>query len=142
MIDQAIPHFEPATIPTKVIRAGQVLSGLAIAFLLFDGVLKLIPAQVVLDSMKVLGWPNDIGTARLLGSLTLISTLLYAIPRTSMLGAVLLTGYLGGAIAAHVRIDSPLFTHILFGAYLGVMLWGGIWLRDPRLRALLPVRSS
>lgn len=94
----------------------------------------------MLDSVKQLGWPNDVDTARLLGLLTLGSTIVYAIPRTSVLGAILLTGYLGGAIATHVRIGSPLFTHILFGAYLGIMLWGGLWLRDPRLRALFPVR--
>jgi hypothetical protein len=146
MTDQAKihvqPNIEPMTIPTKAIWAGRVLSGLVVAFLLFDGAIKLIPAQVVIDSIKELGWPYDIGTARLLGLLTLVSTLLYAIPRTSLLGAILLTGYLGGAIATHVRIGSPLFTHILFGVYLGVLVWGGLWLRDPRLRALFPVHSS
>jgi DoxX-like family len=128
--------------PAKSVWVGRALSGIVVAFLLFDGILKLIPAQVVLDTIKQLGWPNDIETARLLGVLTLLSTLLYAIPRTSVLGAILLTGYLGGAIATHVRIGSPLFTHILFGAYIGIMLWGGLWLRDIRLRALFPVRSS
>jgi DoxX-like family len=145
MTDQAKihvqPNIEPMTIPTKAIWAGRVLSGLVVAFLLFDGAIKLIPAQVVIDSIKELGWPYDIGTARLLGLLTLVSTLLYAIPRTSVLGAILLTGYLGGAIATHVRIGSPLFTHVLFGFYLGVLVWGGLWLRDPRLRALFPVHS-
>jgi DoxX-like family len=134
------PNVEPVTISRKSIWAGRVLSGLVVAFLLFDGVIKLVPLQVVLDSVKQLGWPNDVDTARLLGLLTLASTIVYAIPRTSVLGAILLTGYLGGAIATHVRIGSPLFTHILFGAYLGIMLWGGLWLRDPRLRPLFPVR--
>lgn len=134
------PNVEPVMISRKSIWAGRVLSGLVVAFLLFDGVIKLVPLQVVLDSVKQLGWPNDVDTARLLGLLTLGSTMVYAIPRTSVLGAILLTGYLGGAIATHVRIGSPLFTHILFGAYLGIMLWGGLWLRDPRLRALFPVR--
>ena len=78
--------------------------------------------------------------ARALGLITLLCTLLYALPSTSLLGAILLTGYLGGAIAAHVRIGSPLFSHVLFGLYLGLMVWGGLWLRDRRLRALLPLR--
>ena len=67
------------------------------------------------------------------------STLLYAIPRTAVLGAILLTAYLGGAVATHVRVGSPLFSHTLFGVYLGVIVWGGLWLRDPRIRALLPL---
>ncbi len=135
-------NIEPMPIPTQSIWVGRVLSGLVVAFLLFDGAIKLLPAQVVLDTIKELGWPNDIGTARLLGSLTIASAILYAIPRTSVLGAILLTGYLGGAVATHVRIGSPLFTHILFGVYLAVMLWGGLWLRNPLLRAILPVHSS
>jgi hypothetical protein len=75
-----------------------------------------------------------------LGAITIVCTVLYAIPPTSILGAILLTGYLGGAIASHVRIDSPLFTHTLFGLYLGLMLWGGLWLRDRNLRRLIPFR--
>jgi len=74
----------------------------------------------------------------MLGTLLLIPTLLYIWPRTAILGAILITAYLGGAVATHVRIGSPLFSHILFGVYLGVMLWGGLWLRDPRVRALIP----
>ncbi len=139
---QVPPNIELIPIPTKFIWAGRILSGLVVAFLIFDGAIKLLPVQVVLDTIKDLGWPNDIGTARLLGFLTITSTILYALPRTSVLGAILLTGYLGGAVATHVRIGSPLFTHILFGVYLGVMLWGGLWLRDPRLRGILPVRAS
>lgn len=138
----AQPNSNQMISATKSIWAGRVLSGLVVAFLLFDGAIKLLPAQVVIDSIKQLGWPDDVGTARQLGLLTLSSTLLYAIPRTTVIGAILLTGYLGGAIATHVRIGSPLFTHILFGFYLGVMLWGGLWLRDPRLREMLPVNSS
>jgi len=71
----------------------------------------------------------------------LVSTTLYVIPITSVLGAILLTGYLGGAIATHLRVADPLFSHILFPTYLGVLLWGGLYLREPRLRALLPLRS-
>jgi hypothetical protein len=123
---------------TKSIWAGRVLSGLVIAFLLLDGAMKLVTAQVVLDTMKELGWPSDVSTARMLGLLTLGSAMLYAIPRTAMLGAILATAYLGGAVATHVRIGNPLFSHVLFGVYLGVMLWGGLWLRDPRVRAMIP----
>jgi hypothetical protein len=79
--------------------------------------------------------------ARILGIVTIACTVLYAIPPTSILGAILLTGYLGGAVASHLRIDSPLFTHILFGVYLGLMVWGGLWLRDRKLRMLLPLRG-
>jgi hypothetical protein len=121
--------------------SGWVLSGLLIAFLLFDGAIKLVPLQVVLDTSAALGLPADPGSARMLGVLTLLSTLLYAIPRTSVLGAILMTGYLGGAVATHVRIGSPLFSHVLFGVYLGLFAWGGLWLREPRLRALIPLRA-
>jgi DoxX-like family len=127
---------------TKTIWAGRVLSGLVIAFLLLDGAMKLAPAQVVLDTMKELGWPSDVSTARMLGLLTLGSAVLYVIPRTAILGAILATAYLGGAVATHVRIGSPLFTHVLFGVYLGVMLWGGLWLRDPRVRAMIPFMTA
>lgn len=123
--------------------AGRVLSGLVILFLLFDAGLKLVsPGTAIKYSPPGLGWPLEVGTMYLLGTLLLIPTLLYIWPRTAILGAILLTGYLGGAIGTHVRIDSPLFSHSLFGVYLGVMLWGGLWLRDPRLRALIPLRAG
>jgi hypothetical protein len=88
--------------------------------------------------MEPLGWPADVSVARMLGIIGLISTALYALPRTSVLGAILLTGYLGGAIATNMRVGSPLFSHTLFGVYLGIILWGGLYLRDPRVRALIP----
>jgi hypothetical protein len=81
-------------------------------------------------------------TIRTLGTLLLVPTLLYTWPRTALLGAILVTGYLGGAIATHLRIGSPLLTHTLFGVYLALMVWGGLWLRSPRLRALLPLVST
>jgi hypothetical protein len=123
--------------------AGRVLGGLVILFLLFDAGLKLMsPETAIKYSPPGLGWPLDVGTMYLLGTLLLIPTLLHIWPRTSVLGAILITGYLGGAVATHVRIGSPLFSHILFGVYLGVMLWGGLWLRDPRVRALIPFRTG
>lgn len=123
--------------------AGYVLSGLVIFFLLFDAGLKLVsPETAIKYSPPDLGWPLDVPTMTMLGILLLIPTLLYIWPRTAILGAILITGYLGGAIGTHVRINSPLFSHSLFGVYLGIMLWGGLWLRDPRLRALIPLRTG
>ncbi|NIJ39070.1 hypothetical protein FHR22_003804 [Sphingopyxis panaciterrae] len=123
--------------------AGHVLSGLVILFLLFDAGLKLVsPETAIKYSPPDLGWPLDVPTMTMLGLLLLIPTLLYIWPRTAILGAILITGYLGGAIGTHVRIGSPLFSHSLFGVYLGLMLWGGLWLRDPRLRALIPLRAG
>ena len=119
---------------------GRALSGLVFLFLLFDGTIKLLPLQVVTETMDKMGYGANEGLARSLGLITIVCAALYALPPTSILGAILLTGYLGGAIASHVRIDSPLFTHTLFGLYLGLMVWGGLWLRDTRLRSLMPFR--
>jgi len=117
---------------------GRVLSTLLVILLLMDATMKLMVVQPVVDGSAALGWPADAVTIRTLGVILLIATLLYAVPRTAVLGAVILTGYMGGAIATHVRVSDPLFTHTLFGVYLGVALWAGLWLRDPRLRALMP----
>jgi len=119
---------------------GRALSGVVVLFLLLDGAMKLLPLQIVTETMDKMGWGASDNLARGLGLITIVCTVLYAVPPTSILGAILLTGYLGGAIASHVRIDSPLFTHTLFGLYLGLMLWGGLWLRDTTLRSLLPFR--
>jgi hypothetical protein len=122
--------------------AGRVLTGLAAAFLLLDAVTKLIaPAWVAANSPEI-GWSLDPTTVRTLGVLLLVPALLYLWPRTALLGAILLTGYLGGAIATHARIGSPLFTHTLFGVYLALFVWGGLWLRSPALRALMPIASE
>lgn len=117
---------------------GRVLSGLVILFMLLDGLIKLVPWPIVTETMDRIGYGSSETLARSLGIITIVCTVLYTIPPTSILGAILLTGYLGGAMASHVRIGSPLFTHILFGFYLGLMVWGGLWLRDRKLRALLP----
>jgi hypothetical protein len=117
---------------------GRILSGLVVLFLVFDGAIKLVPIEAVTESLTELGYPVEL--ARGLGVLVLVCTILYVIPRTAVLGAILLTGLLGGAIATHLRVGSPLFTHLLFGAYLGVMAWGGLFLRDERVRALIPLR--
>jgi hypothetical protein len=120
---------------------GRVLSGLMIAFLLVDAAMKLLALPVVLETGAPLGFAG-VTMARGLGALLLACTLLYAAPQTAVLGAILLTAYLGGAVATHVRVGDPLFTHILFGVYLGVLLWLGLYLRDETLRRLVPLRRS
>lgn len=122
------------------IWTGYGLSGLVILFMAFDGAIKLVPLDAVTESSAALGLPASAGFARTLGILGLVCTALYAYPRTSVLGAILMTGYLGGAVATHLRVGSPLFSHVLFGVYLGIMLWGGLYLRDGGLRALFPFR--
>ena len=120
---------------------GWVLSGLVIAFLLMDATMKLLALPVVLETQAPLGFAGA-GIARGLGVLLLVCTLLYAAPQTAVLGAILLTGYLGGAVVTHMRVGDPLFSHILFGVYIGVLLWLGLYLRDARVRALVPLRST
>jgi hypothetical protein len=124
----------------KAIWLGRTLSGLVILFLAADGVMKLVPIPIVTETMGQLGYPTSVELARGLGVVTLLCTALYAFPRTAVLGAILLTGYMGGAMATHLRVGSPLFSHTLFGLYLGLMIWGGLYLRDERLRALIPLR--
>jgi len=120
---------------------GYGLSGLVIAFMLFDGIIKLVPLDIVMETTAQLGYPANPSFARMLGVLGLVCTVLYAFPRTSVLGAILLTGYLGGTVATHLRAGSPILSHMLFGVYLGVILWGGLYLRDDRLRLLIPYRG-
>lgn len=118
-----------------------VMSGLVIVFMLLDGGMKLVPLDIVIRSSAELGYPASADFARGLGILCLLCTLLYAVPRTSVLGAILLTAYMGGTVATHLRVGNPLFSHMLFGVYLAVLAWGGLYLRDGRLRALLPFRT-
>jgi hypothetical protein len=130
-----------ATTPSVVVtpkwrqRVGLALSGLVILFMLMDATLKLMQLPVVFETTAQLGWPAS--SVVPLGVLLLLCTALYAFPRTSVVGAVLLTAYLGGAVATHARIGSTIFSHLLFGVYLGLMLWGGLYLRNERLRALI-----
>jgi hypothetical protein len=138
-MEQAMSSLtDTATVSKPALWSGRVLSGLVIVFLLFDGAIKLVPWPVVTETMDRMGYGSSETLARSLGLITLVCTVLYAVPPTSILGAILLTGYLGGAIASHVRIGSPLFSHVLFGFYLGLMVWGGLWLRDRNLRAVMP----
>ena len=129
---------ETVQVSESATLTGRILSGVVIVFLLLDGAIKLVPWPVVTETMDKMGYGSSESLARTLGTITIVCTVLYSIPPTSILGAILLTGYLGGAMASHVRIGSPLFTHILFGFYLGLMVWGGLWLRDRRLRTLIP----
>jgi hypothetical protein len=129
---------ETAPVSPGALWTGRALSGVIVLFMIFDGAIKLPPLDIVTQTMVPLGWPADANVARMLGVIGLISTALYALPRTSVLGAILLTAYMGGAIATNVRVDNPLFSHILFGVYLGIILWGGLYLRDARVRALIP----
>jgi hypothetical protein len=121
------------------IWTGRALSGVVILFMLLDAGMKLVPLDVVTETSAQIGLPTSAAFARGLGVLGLLCTALYAFPRTSVLGAILLTGYMGGAVATHLRIGSPVFSHLLFGVYLGLMVWGGLYLRDERVRALIPI---
>lgn len=121
-------------------RTGIALSVLATAFFLLDATGKLLQVDPVLRGTQELGWPATAVVP--LGVLILVGALLYAVPRTAVLGAIYLTGFLGGAIATHYRIGSPLATHVLFGVYVAAIMWAGLALRDPRLlEVLAPLRS-
>jgi len=133
-------NIEIPPISNKALWAGRIISGIVILFLIFDAAIKLVPLDIVIETSRELAIPVHL--ARTLGVLTLIGVLLYAWPRTAILGAILLTGYLGGAIYVHVRAGSPLFSHTLFGVYLGLLIWGGLYLRDGMVRALIPLRQS
>ena len=121
-------------------RIGWGMSGLIILFLVFDGLGKVFLESHVVEASHAIGYPDD--AIRPLGIILLVCTAIYAIPRTSILGAILLTGYLGGAIASKVRIEDPLFSSVLFGVYFALLVWGGLYLRDERLRALIPFRAQ
>lgn len=119
---------------------GWSLCGLVIAFLLLDGVMKVIAPSFVLEAGQSIGFPG-VAMNRGLGLLLLACTVLFIVPRTAVLGAILVTAYLGGAVATHVRLGHPLFSHVLFGVYVGILMWGGLALRLPPLIAILPLRD-
>ena len=123
----------------KRVWIGRVLSGLVVLFLIPDGIIKFIKPAPVVDAFAHLGWPLSL--ANVLGIVLLLCAAVYVLPRTSVLGAILLTGYLGGAVATHLRAGDPLFSHVLFPTYLGVVLWLGLYLREGRLRSVIPLRS-
>jgi hypothetical protein len=130
---QALP------VSKKNLWAGRVMSALPVLLLLFSGIMKLTGMAAVLEGFAKLGYPASLILG--IGIVEIACVVLYVIPRTAVLGAILVTGYLGGAVATHVRVGDPLFSQALMPFYLGVLVWGGIYLRDDRLRALIPVRS-
>ena len=132
----SVTHRAP--VPRNLLRAGRLLSTLAVLFLLFDSVVKVMRLAPAVEGTARLGYPESLVLG--IGILELVCLVVYAIPRSAVLGAILLTGYLGGAIATHVRVGSPLFTHTFFPIYVAVLVWGGLFLREDRLRALIPVR--
>jgi len=127
-----------ADTPKTMRRIGYGMSGFLVLFLIMDFGMKLIAHPMVMETTGQLGYPSSAAFAQMLGLILAICTVLYVIPQTSVLGAILLTAYLGGAVATHVRMGAPLFTHTLFGVYLGIFAWGGLYLRDARIRALFP----
>jgi hypothetical protein len=118
---------------------GYALTGIFTLFMLFDVAIKLIRHPMVEQTMQQLGFPAGLGFP--IGVIEALCLLLYLVPRTALLGAVLFMGIFGGAVAVHLRNGDPLFSHVLFGVYLGAIMWGGLWLRDPGLRTLFPVRT-
>jgi hypothetical protein len=130
--------METTTKRSGTVWAGLAISGLVAAFLAFSASLKFIGVPEVRETMTGLGWPAQYDLT--IGIIEAVCVILYVVPRTAVLGAVLETGLLGAAIATNLRVENPLFSHILFGLYLAAMVWGGLYLREPRLRALLPLR--
>jgi hypothetical protein len=129
---------QTAPVSKRMLWTGRILSGLPTLFLLADSVGKFVRPAPVVEGTVRLGYPESVILP--LGIVLFACTLLYVIPYTSVLGAILLTGYLGGAVATHVRVGDPLLSHILFPTYLGLLIWGGLFLREDRLRSLIPLR--
>ncbi len=125
---------------TTMLWVGRILTGLFALFMLGASIApKLLHLPVAEDTLAELGWPA--GYAFPIGLIELACLVLYLIPRTSVLGAILMMGLLGGAMATQIRAGSPLFSHVLFSLYLGLFMWGGLWLRAPDLRRLFPLRG-
>ena len=129
-----------SSVAKKRLVTGYVLTALVALFLTFDTVIKVLRLPPAIQGTTALGYPAD--TVLWIGMIELVCLGLYLTPRTSVLGALLLTGYLGGAIATHVRVGSPLLSHTLFPIYVALVLWGGLYLRETRLRALVPFRRQ
>jgi hypothetical protein len=130
-------NIQPTSISKGALWAGRIISILLGLFLLLDGVMKLFKPAPVVEATVKLGYPESVIVP--LGIVLTVCTILYFIPRTAVLGAILLTGYLGGAVATHVRVGEGAFP-IVFAVVFGVLIWGGLWFRDERVRALIPLR--
>jgi hypothetical protein len=126
------PRFTPSR---RAVWAGRILSGIAVLFLAVDAAMKLLRLPGAVDGTTQLGYPAEVIVS--IGVVQLVCLVVYLIPRTAVVGAILWTGYLGGAVATHVRVGNPLFGFILFPIYVAALLWGGLWLRDHRVRSLL-----
>ena len=132
--------LQTTSVSTKTLWGGRVLTAVPVLFLLMDAIMKLVKPGFVIEATVQLGYSAEVIVP--LGIVLLTCVVLYVLPQTSVLGAVLLTGYLGGAVASHVRHGDPLFSHVLSPVYAGILIWGGLYLREPRLRALVPIRNS
>jgi hypothetical protein len=132
-----IAPASPPRVSKRALWAGRVLSGLIALFLLFDAGMKVLTLPMAVEGTTSLGYPASVIFG--LGVVQVVCLILYLIPRTAVLGAILWTGYLGGAIATHVRVENPLFSHVLFPVYVAAFIWAGLWLRDPRVRALFRI---
>lgn len=136
-----MPAIDQNTVPSKkAVWTGRIVSTLAVLFLLFDSTIKLIKHPAAIQGTMRLGYP--VASIVPIGVILLLCTILYVVPQTAVLGAVLLTGYLGGAVASNVRVSNPLLGYTLFPVYFGVLVWAGLLLRDRRLRLLFPVRRD
>jgi hypothetical protein len=133
------PTVQPTSISKGALWGGRIVSGLAALFMLLDGVMKLFKPAAVVKATTDLGYSESIIVP--IGLVLIVCTVLYIIPRTAVLGAILLTGYLGGAVATQVRANAGWFP-ILFAVVFGILVWGGLWLRDTRLRALIPLHQG
>ena len=136
---QSATQLANAPVSKGALWTGCIVSGLIVVFLLMDAVMKLVMPKPVVEGMAKSGW--DIKYSVPLGIILLSSVVVYVIPRTSVLGAILLTGYLGGAVATNMRLGNPLFLYTLFPVYFGVLIWGSLFLREPRLRELIPLKK-
>jgi hypothetical protein len=140
LIDLNHSGAQGMTTSTRAVWTGRILSGIAVLFLAFDGSMKLLNLAPAVEATSQLGYPANVVVP--LGVLQIVCLIIYLIPRTAPLGAILWTGYLGGAIATHVRVGNPLFSHVLFPTYIAALLWVGLWLRDARVRGLLSAHGN
>lgn len=136
--------FDAPTVQVATGRAslitGRIVTAVAALFLAFDASMKVMQVPAAVEGTKQLGFP--VGIILPLGIIQVIALVLYLVPRTSVFGAIVWTGYLGGAVATHVRLGNPLFTHVLSPVYVALFLWGGLWLRQAGVRAVLPLRRG
>lgn len=131
---------QAASVSSGRVWTGRVIGGLIAAFMLLDAAVKFVKPPQVADAFVRTGWPLELSVV--LGVVLLVSTVLYLIPQTAVLGAILLTGYFGGAVATNLRLENPLFSHTLFPVYFGLLTWFALWLREPRLCELVPLRKA